>query len=74
MFGLPLKGALTQVIKLRKEVSTMYSTIYVLWDRPDKDKILEELRKLGWEDSGLVDLVDNMKKSIRVVVMLRRSA
>jgi len=51
----------------------MYSTIYVLWDRPDKDKILEELRKLGWEDSGLVDLVDNMKKSIRVVVMLRRS-
>ena len=51
----------------------MYSTIYVLWNRPDRDKILEELRKLGWKDSGLVDLVDNMKKSIRVVVMLRRS-
>lgn len=49
----------------------MYSTIYVIWDRPDRDKIMEELRALGWEEHGLVDLVDNMKNSIRVAVMLR---
>lgn len=51
----------------------MYSTIYVLWDREDRNQILEELRKLGWEEHGLVDLVDNMKKPIRVVVMLRET-
>lgn len=49
----------------------MDSTIYVLWDREDRDRILKELRELGWEDHGLVNLVDNTKKSIRVVVMLR---
>lgn len=49
----------------------MYSTIYVLWDRKDRNKILEELRELGWAEHGLVDLSDNMKKPIRVVVMLR---
>lgn len=51
----------------------MYSTIYVLWDREDRDKILGELHKLGWASHGLVDLVDNMKKPIRVVVLLRET-
>jgi len=49
----------------------MESTIYVLWDREDREKIIKELRALGWESHGLVDLVDNTKKAIRVVVMLR---
>lgn len=49
----------------------MYSTIYVLWDREDRDIIVAELRALGWESHGLVDLIDNTKKAIRVVVMLR---
>lgn len=52
----------------------MDSAIYVLWDRPDKDEILKELRKLGWVEHGLVDLIDNTKKRIRVVVMLRPSS
>lgn len=51
----------------------MYSTIYVLWDKKDRDKILEELRELGWEEHGLVDLLDSVGKPIRVVVMLRET-
>lgn len=52
----------------------MYSTIYVIWEREDREEILTELRKLGWAEHGLVDLTDNLKKQIRVVVMLRAQA
>lgn len=49
----------------------MDSTIYVLWDREDREKIIKELRALGWESHGLVELWDSTNKALSVVVMLR---
>lgn len=51
----------------------MYSVIYVLPDKPDKDKIKTELEDLGWKAQGLVDLKDPTGKQICVELMLRET-